>query len=153
MHGSHYTSFTPDEYEHILRAIIAYDAIRGRLANVQTSRVQERWFEEGERLGLEMSAGERDAYVAGVMDELDEFVEGEVWEELAWWIAEREANRRSAKSRDRDAKDVITHRYYHEIMDEFNQHGIDHLAFTDVKLTELSPSIVRSALEQYRLKQ
>ena len=150
MSGTQYLGLTGDEYGHLLRALILYDTIRGTPADQSVAVLLERWFDEGERLGLDMSQEQREAMMAEVMEHLDDFVENEAWEEFAWRIAEREARRCSPKSRDRDSREIIAHRYYHEIMDEFNHHGVDHVAINDLKLTELSPSVVRTALEQYR---
>lgn len=151
MIGALFSSITPEEYEHLLRALIVYDEVRATSGGGRgISPVQEKWFAEGERLGIPVAVGDRDAYAATVLEELEQAFEHETWESIAWWIAEREAKRRSGRSRDRDAEEVIVHRYYHEIMEELDRHGIDHLAFSDLALTKLSPGVVRSALEQYR---
>lgn len=151
MSNAVFATLTPEEYEHLLRAVVMYDAIRGRITGgPEISSVQERWFAEGEKLGVGIADQARDKFVGEVYDELEEFTDGETWEQLAWWLADRETARRSVGSRDEDSREVMAHRYYHEIIDELEAHGLDHFDFSDFSVTDLSPATVRHALEQYR---
>lgn len=153
MSNSVFVTLTPEEYEHLLRAVVMYDAVRGRITGgPEISPTQERWFAEGEKLGMWITDGEREKCMVEVYDDLDDFVDEETWEQLAWLFADREVTRRAAGSRDEDSCEVMAHRYYHEFADELHRHGIDHLDFSDLKVTTLSPATVRSALEQYRMK-
>ena len=150
-----------EEYEQILRSVIVADFLlsrnsgrKGRAAE-EISRLQRRFFDEAERFGITWTDEERELFAEGCLRELDSFVSSETWDELAWWIAEREYSRRAprlggARRSDADARDLITHRYYHEIMDEFERHGIANVEIAGLKLSGISPETVRAALAQFK---
>jgi len=145
-----------EEYEQILRSVIVADFLlsrnsgrKGRAAD-EISRLQQRLFDEAERFGITWTDGERERFAEDCLREIDSFVAEETWDELAWWIAEREYKRWADGSRDTDAKDLITHRYYHEIMEEFQRHGISNLEISGLKLSGISPETVRAALSQFK---
>jgi hypothetical protein len=147
MHESQFLKIDLGEYKTIVRALIVYDHIKKRnlerqgLESKEISETQERWLSESERFASDLGDEEKEKIVNSAYDEVDDFIEGETWHELAWWIAERECRRQMKGAVDRDARNLVADQIYHEVMDEFRQHGISHL---DLKgLVFKSPSLHR----------
>lgn len=134
MHSPHFVGLSREDYEHIVRALVVYDHIRrstelSRKAKGEgLSELRERWLGESERFGLRFDDQERDSLIDQALREVDEFVDGEVWQELAWWIAERECKRLSSGCADEEARELVTDRIFHQVMEEFSRHGIDRLS-------------------------
>lgn len=155
-----YVHMSKEEYDYIARALVVYDHVQSRNAahhnkkKSEVSPVQERWLLEMDRFG-DAAHEEKppEDIVIRAYQEIDEFLEGETWHELAWWIAEREYKRLAPHGHaNKEAEDVVTDRVYHQIMDEFLQHGIEHVSLNDVQLDVLKPSMVMHALAALRLE-
>lgn len=154
-----YMHMSKEEYEYIARALVVYDHVQSRNAahhnkkKSEVSPVQERWIMEMDRFGDGAQEEKpREQLVIGAYQEIDEFLEGEAWHELAWWIAEREYKRMAHGHANKEAEDVVTDRMYHQIMDEFLQHGIEHLSLEGVRLDTMKPAMVIHALAALRLE-
>lgn len=155
MDTPHFIQMTKGEFARLLQALVVYDHItqrnhaRGK-ARAELSTVQERLFQEAERFGIGTSEEQRTEIIDAAFDEIDRFVEGETWRELAWWIAERESAKRAGNCKDREATDVVTDHLYHEIMEEFQKNGIKHLAMPVPSATSLTVPHVAATLERLR---
>lgn len=136
-----------EEFLQILRSVIIADSLQ---RHNEISPLQRRLFADAERFGVGWEAGEQEAFADAVLHEADAHVGELAMDELAWWIADREYQRMAPHSRSRDAKDLITHRIYHDVLDEFERHGIEHLEISDLNITAVSPEIVRVALAQFK---
>jgi hypothetical protein len=156
MQGPHYLKIDKSDYERLARALVVYDHLRHRNAErrgERTSEVsdfQERWLLEAERFGVSLREEEWESLVDEAYDVVDEFLDGETWHELAWWIAEREYRRCSSGCEDKDAKCLVTDRIYHRVMDEFERHGIDRLRLPGRLGRNDSPQRVAKTLNQLR---
>ncbi len=151
-----YLNLNREDFEHIARALAVYDHVRHRnrerkhAAGAEVSELQERWLDEGERFGAPFTDEERDRLLDDAFKEIDDFVDGETWQEFAWWIAEREWKRRAGACTDKETRDLVTDRIYHEVMDEFVRHGVDQVAIPGIPADQITPRRVADALRSLR---
>ncbi len=156
MNAPRFLHIDREEYEHLAKALVVYDHVchrnrdRRRGGSDEVTDLQDRWLGEPERFGVSLTEEERDALVEAAYKEIDEFADGETWHELAWWLAERECARLGGSGVAKEARDLITDRLYHEIMDEFTRHGIDRLTLPIPGKDQLAPRRVADALKALR---
>ncbi len=156
MDHSQFMKIDKQQYLHIARALVVYDHVTHRNAERKSgkgndvSELQEQWLAEAERFGAVLSEEEREAVLDDAMDAMDDFVEAETWQEVAWWIAEREYKRMSVEKDDAEARDLVMDRIYHEVMEEFMKHGVERLSLPGIPRDTLSPRRVADALKHLR---
>ena len=156
MDDVHFQRIDREDYERIAKALVAYDHICFRNAERrnkgarEVSDLQERWLAEGDRFSRSQGDDGGDGLVDGAYREVDDFLDGEAWHELAWWLAERECKRLSADCADREARELVTDRLYHRIMEEFIEHGIDRLVLPGLSGEGMTPRRVAEALRSIR---
>lgn len=153
MDAPQFLKIDKEDYVRIAKALVVFDHIRHRNSGSEdeaseVSDLQERWLGDADRFGLAISEDERGSLVDAAYDEVDEFVEGETWHELAWWLAERECKRLSVGVDDKEARTLVTDRIYHEFMEEFVAHGIDRIQVPGIPADRLP---VRKVLEALRI--
>ncbi len=155
MTGPQFIKIDRADYEHVARALVIYDQTtrfgkKRRSAGGEVFDLKERWLEDASRYGLEVGEQGIGKLEREALDALDEFIESEAWHELAWWIAERECARLGAEKSDRESRELVTDRIYHEVMAEFEKHGIDRLKLPGVPADPLPPHRVAETLRLLR---
>lgn len=156
MQNDHFLKISREEYEHISRALVVFDHIRHRagerhgISAAPISFIQERWIVEGERFGQSLSDEEREEIIQDALSLIDHFLETETWHEFAWWVAEREYKRLAADCGDDEARELVTDRIYHQVMEEFFRHGVDRVRIHGIPGDALPPRRVARALKALR---